>query len=261
MTAMIRHLPRFTNAGLFKTATHRNFVVDRLTDESALKAARIHPLQILVALRTYASGQGLRGKGTWTAVHQVIDALDSAFDLAFQNVKPTGKRYLLGVDVSGSMTWGQCAGMPITPNEAAAAMAMQAVRCEKDTTVMAFAHTFRKLPISARMRLDDVLKATSGVSFGGTNCSLPMEWALKNKLEVDTFVVYTDSETWCGRGHPFQALQKYRDKMGIPARLAVVAFVSSNNTIADPKDPGMLDIVGFDTATPSILSQFSEGRI
>ena len=60
--------------------------------------------------------------------------------------------------------------------------------------------------------------------FGGTDCALPMIYARNNRLEIDTFVVYTDSETWFGQIHPAQALWQYREKTGIPAQLVVVAM-------------------------------------
>jgi 60 kDa SS-A/Ro ribonucleoprotein len=34
-------------------------------------------------------------------------------------------------------------------------------------------------------------------------------------------------------------------------------LVSNGFSIADPRDPGMLDVVGFDTATPQVLSEFA----
>jgi 60 kDa SS-A/Ro ribonucleoprotein len=74
---------------------------------------------------------------------------------------------------------------------------------------------------------------------------------------VDTFVVYTDNETWAGNIHPAQALRAYRERMGIAAKLVVVAMVSNGFTIADPDDAGMLDVVGFDTATPQVISDFT----
>ena len=112
------------------------------------------------------------------------------------------------------------------------------------------------LDISPRQRLDDVLARVDGLPFGATNCALPMLWALQKKVAVDDFVIYTDSETWCGRVHPVQALRQYRRETGIAAKLVVVGMVSNNFTIADPDDAGMLDVVGFDTATPAVISDF-----
>jgi len=117
------------------------------------------------------------------------------------------------------------------------------------------------LTISPRRRLDDVLRTIDGLPFGGTDCALPMLYAQARKLEIDTFVIYTDSETWAGGVHPARALADYRRASGIDARLVVVGMVSNGFSIADPNDPGMLDVVGFDTATPQLISDFARGAL
>jgi 60 kDa SS-A/Ro ribonucleoprotein len=88
-----------------------------------------------------------------------------------------------------------------------------------------------------------------------------MLWAIQNKVEADTFVIYTDNETWAGQMHPVQALQRYRKTFGIPARLIVVGMTSTGFSIADPNDPGMLDLVGFDTSAPEAIRAFSAGEV
>ena len=116
-----------------------------------------------------------------------------------------------------------------------------------------------RLSVSPRQRLDDVVRTTSNLPFGGTDCSLPMQKALADKLEVDAFIVLTDSETWAGEIHPIQALKRYRDKTGIAAKLIVVGMTASEVSIADPNDRGSLDVVGFDAATPNLISDFVRG--
>jgi len=258
LMAMIRNLGNMSKCGLLKPmSSAASTIVSRLRDEASLQRSRVHPISVLAALTTYGGGQGVRGNGTWMPVPQVVDALDDAFYLSFGNVKPTGNRFLLGIDVSGSMTWGNIAGVAgISPNVASAAMAMVTARSESQYCVMGFADEFRDLGITPRMRLDQVINTTRSHSFGRTDCALPMVWATKNNIEVDTFVIYTDNETYAGRPHPVQALDAYRQKMGIPAKLVVVGMVSNGFSIADPKDAGMLDVVGFDTATPNIISSF-----
>jgi hypothetical protein len=44
-----------------------------------------------------------------------------------------------------------------------------------------------------------------------------------------------------------QALADYRRGSGIDARLVVVGMVANTFSIADPTDPGVLDVVDFDT--------------
>ena len=120
----------------------------------------------------------------------------------------------------------------------------------------AFSSKMVPLRISPRQRLDDVIKTVSGLPFSATDCALPMVYALENRIPVDAFVVYTDSETWHGEIHPAQALQEYRQKTGIAAKLIVVGMASNGFSIADPRDGGMLDVVGFDTAVPNIMADF-----
>ena len=117
------------------------------------------------------------------------------------------------------------------------------------------------LAISPRQRLDDVVRYTANLPFGGTDCSLPMRWALKNRLKVDVFAIYTDSETWAGPQAPAQALQRYRREVNPGAKLVVVGMISNGFTIADPDDAGMLDVVGFDTATPAVIADFATGQV
>ena len=88
-----------------------------------------------------------------------------------------------------------------------------------------------------------------------------MLYAQALEREVDTFVIYTDSETWAGDIQPAQGLRDYRRASGIDARLVVVGMVSNGFSIADPADQGMLDVVGFDTATPQLISDFARGTL
>jgi 60 kDa SS-A/Ro ribonucleoprotein len=273
LTAMLRNLGKMTEVGLLGTFSDaERLVVSRLEEAEALRAARVHPLQLLVALRTYAQGHGEKGKLTWTPRQRIVDALDDAFYRAFQTIAPTNARTLLALDVSGSMAGGLIAGLPgITPRVGSAAMALVTAAVERHHEFVAFtngphrsAHRgfgsgISPLAISPRSRLDDVVKALNDLPFGGTDCALPMLWAAENKVPVDIFCVYTDSETWAGDIHPVQALRQYRAKMGIGARLVVIGMVSNDFSIADPQDGGMLDVVGFDTSTPSIIADFATG--
>jgi 60 kDa SS-A/Ro ribonucleoprotein len=260
LTALLRNLGNMSKNGVL--VDERRDIVKRvtatLTSAPDLKRARIHPVAVLAALLTYQSGRGVRGSGEWSRVIRVVDALDSAFYLAFGSVEPVSKRLLLALDVSSSMTGGQIAGVPgLSPRVGSAAMALVTAATEPDWQIMGFSHELVKLGISPRQRLDDVVKVINAVPMGATDCALPMYWALDNKVPVDGFVIYTDSESWYGkRGHPTQALQAYRDTMGIPAKLVVVGMVSNGFTIADPNDGGMMDVVGFDTATPQVISDF-----
>jgi 60 kDa SS-A/Ro ribonucleoprotein len=263
MTAMIRNLGTMSKIGLLKPLSDaERLVFQRLTDAERLRGSKVHPIQVLSALRTYSSGRGVRSAATWNVSNKVVEALDEAFELSFGAIEPAGTRHLLALDVSASMSGGEIAGVPgLSPSAATAALAVVAARTEPWTAVMGFAERFRDLGITAKDRVDVATRKVSGLTFGSTDASLPMTWALENKIQVDTFVVLTDNETWAGNIQPVQALNKYRQATGIGAKLIVVGMTSAGFTIADPEDSGMLDVVGFDGATPALMAKFAKGEI
>lgn len=256
-TALIRNLGKMTSVGLLKPLSQATkYVCETLTNAEKLKFARVHPLSILLAADTYGSGHGVKGSLTWDSVSQINDALDSAFYAAFDAVEPTGKRHLLGIDVSGSMDCSHLAGTYLSARKAVACMSMVTNRAEPLTHIVGFSHEMVPIDISKRRSLKDVIQTMSRIPMGNTDCALPMIYAIKNRLEVDAFVVYTDSETWCGFLHPTQALAQYRKTMGINAKLIVVGATATQFTIADPNDAGMLDVVGFDSSCPAVMADF-----
>jgi 60 kDa SS-A/Ro ribonucleoprotein len=277
---MLRSLATMTRVGVLAPGSaEAATVAARLGDAGRIRRARLHPVAVLAALRAYAAGRGVRGPRRWEPVAEVVDALDAAFSTAFGNVEPTGRRLLLALDVSASMAWGNVAGVQgLTPREASAAMALVTAATEPRHEIVGFCTGgwFRdrgrdrhpgvpdglaRLRISPSQRLDDAVRAVQGRRFGGTDCALPMLYAQALEREVDTFVVYTDSDTWAGDVHPVQALRDYRRASGIDARLVVVGMVSNGFAIADPADAGMLDVVGFDTATPQLIGDFARGAL
>ena len=276
-TALMRKLPVLTRLGVIGpartgiTAT----VCTQLADAGRLKKARVHPVSVLLALRTYASGHGARSDAQWTPAGPVIDALDAAFYAAYGAVEPAGKRRGLFLDVSGSMG-SPAGGTPVTCREASAALALVTMASEPGCLVAGFTAGTRggyggrwgggdpaisPLSISPRQRLDDAVRSVANLPFGGTDCSLPMTWAAEQGAELDTFEVYTDNETWFGSIHPHQALERYRQKTGIDARMAVIALTPTDFTIADPADPRTVDVSGFDAAVPNLLAGFARGDI
>jgi 60 kDa SS-A/Ro ribonucleoprotein len=257
LTATIRNLGVMSACGLLAPVSDAaTTIAARLTDETALRAARIHPIAVLAALKTYAQGHGMKGKLQWAPVPAVVDALDAAFYLSFGAAPSTGKRIMLALDISGSMI-APVLGMPfLSCREASAAMALVIAATEPNHRFGAFTHEFSQPNISPRQRLDDVVRSIADLPMGRTDCSLPMVEATKRGWKIDTFVVLTDSETWFGDIHPAEALRQYRQRSGIAAKLVVVAMNGNDFTIADPDDAGMLDVVGFDTSTPQLISEF-----
>lgn len=263
LTALIRNLGRLTRIGVIKPlGDETRFIAEQLIDVERLKRERVHPFQILLALSVYKNGRpvaaarrGVSVEQGWQPVTEIADALNDAFHKAFAAVIPTGKRHLIALDVSGSMN-AQMMGSPLTAREASAAMALITIATENRTQVTAFSNRLTPLDVGRISTISGMLKKINGLTFSSTDCSLPMIHALNKNIPVDAFIVYTDNETWAGKTHPHIALQQYRQKMGIPAKLIVVGMTSTGFSIADPGDGGMLDVVGFDSSAPAVMADF-----
>lgn len=281
--ALVRNIVRLSRLNAFNDMQFAADYARRLTDEEMIKKTRLHPINYLNAVVVYEEGQVDRNntygyysgsrKKDWQTSSVIIDALNEGFHSSFKSVEPAGKRTLEAIDVSGSMS-SPAIGLDLSCAQVSAAIAMTIARTEPAHIIRGFTTSGRSgyggwrgsaeltdLGISAKTSLTSAMSKVQKNNFGGTDCAQPMLWALENNVEVDTFVVVTDNETWAGSIHPHQALKKYRDQMGIDARLAVLGVASTEFTIADPKDKGMMDFVGFDSNAPRVLADFSAGRL
>ena len=267
MTALIRNLGKLSQVGV--TSTRAPEIIKMLGDPKAVKESKVHPLQVLVGMKTYSQGKGDLGSMTWVPNSYITAALTTTFRQAFGNITPTGKRFMIGLDVSGSMGMSMCAGAKnITPREGSVAMAMMTLHAEgaQNVHIYGFSNIFYNFngKIRPEMTIQDAIKATD-VPFGATDCALPMTEALKMYISsgvgIDVFCVYTDNETYAPTMHPQVALEEYRRVTGIDAKLIVVGMVANQLTIADPNDKNTLNLAGFDTSTPELISMFARGLI
>jgi 60 kDa SS-A/Ro ribonucleoprotein len=259
LTWLVRNLGNLSKHGLLCDARPDivKAVCDILSDEDAIKQARVHPVLILKALLTYKQGRGERGHGQWEVVPRVVDALDRAFYQSFRYLTPSGKRIMLGIDVSGSM-WGarvQDFGN-LSAHEAAAVMALVVMHAEPNWTAVKFDTQARPINISPRMRLDDVVKHVATSQGGGTDLASTIAYARKKKIPTDCFVLFTDNETWAGGRHAHEELALYRAEMGIDAKVVCVSTTANSSTVAPPGDPLFLQVVGFDANVPKLIQEF-----
>jgi len=268
MTAMIRNLGKMSSMGMFDEGSPNVDIVKKaLNNTKRLQSARVHPMKVLIAMQVYSTGKGDKGSLTWNVNQDIVNALNAAFYKSFrtpeigQNFK-TDKKFMLCLDISGSMTSGGCVGCPtMSPALASVAMAMVTWNIEDDVDLMAFGSSFMDMTsvLKKEMTIEQAMAASQGIRMGGTDCSLPMTYAKEKKKDVDCFIVYTDSETNCNRISPMTALRMYNQDRNRDAKLIVCGMQVNGFTIADPNDRNALDVVGFDAGVPDVMSNFARG--
>lgn len=258
ITATIRNLATMTRCGyLSPMSSESKAICEKITNSEILKKGKVHPFSLLLALDAYQNGQSKGGK-IHSPVQEILGALEDSFYIAFGNVSPANKRTYIGLDVSGSMFFSFLNKTNLSAAQAATAMSLVTLNTEPFTAIYGFSTKLVPLNFTIGTRLNDALSKTRGVPFGGTDCAQPMIHAKENKIPVDTFVVYTDNETWAGNISPVHALEQYKQAMGIDSKLVVVGMTATNFSIADPLNPNMLDVVGFDSSGPQVISEFSK---
>ena len=277
LTALLRNLGSLSSHQALNETEDLKLVREHLLNPITIEKSRVHPVTVLLAWFNYRNGKGLRGKTFWTAQSSLVKTLEEMFYLSFKNVEPTDQSICFLIDGSGSMTSPSlCEG--VSNAEAAALLAMIFARSEtKKETVPNHAFyifTSGKIvngrsitgltdvsdAIHAEATLEQVLNAVQRSDWGCTDISSGILQALQFKRKYGAFVVITDNDVNSGI-KPSEAIQQYRAGMKLPnTKLAVIATQCSNITIADPADPLMLDMCGFDSHGPKILQEFISGR-
>lgn len=260
MTAMIRNLTNLSKAGVFDGHKNVELVLSRLSDIDYLERGRIHPINVLAAANTYATGRGVLSSSEWVPNADIVAALNAAFYKTFKNVQPTSQRYMLGVGVSDSMS-STTTSLSLSSVQVAAAMAMVTVETEPFCFTGGFQDKFTPLNelFVKGANLQNISREIYAMTFSNTDAASMVGYALENNIVADTFVLYTDNEHWHSQEHVTTLLEKYRHKTGTNAKLIAVGLAATKFSVVDPKDPRQLSIVGFDSATPEIISEFSRG--
>jgi 60 kDa SS-A/Ro ribonucleoprotein len=271
LTALLRNLGNLSAHSVLDDETIIQLVMKHLVHPDTIKFSKIHPVSVLTAWFTYRNGHGNHGHNTWSPDPRIIKTLEEMFYLSFKNIEPTGKRICFLIDCSGSMASPSlCEG--VTCAESAALLAMIFARSET-TAETSPDHSFYLFTsksnvrcgtgltdvsdvIDAKAEFDNVVSACQRSDWGSTDISMGILEALRYKRKYDAFVVITDNDVNSGI-KPSEAMKQYRTGMKMPTtKLVVVATQGSDYTIADPMDPFMMDMVGFDAHGPKILQDF-----
>ena len=275
LTALVRNLGNMTRIGaIAPLSAAEALVVARLGDEAAIAKSRLHPFAILQAMRVYAAGRSVRGAERWTPSRPVLDALDGAFYKAFANVEPTGKRHLIGLDVSGSMGIAFI-GSVLSARDASAALALVTMAVEQQVHVVGFTvgrsrlAPFRR-PVRRRQQRADAacdLAAAAADRRDRGRVAICRSAAPTARFRCSTrwrsgSRSMSSRSSPTTRPGPVRCIRSRRcgatgKKTGIAAKLIVVGMTSTGFSIADPNDAGMLDVVGFDAAAPAVMADFA----
>ncbi|CAJ1071783.1 kDa SS-A/Ro ribonucleoprotein [Xyrichtys novacula] len=259
LQSLLRILGKMTSKKVLEPgSSETQAVCERIQSETVLKKAQIHPFSILLAMENYKRGQGYQGKTKWEPDSSILKAMDSAFYKSFMNVEPVGKRFVVAVDVSTSLS-SIVPGTSISTAVAAAAITMIFARTEADTDVLAYSEgAVVPCSITADMTLSEATVELVKIPSGSTDCTLPIAWATENEKAVDVFIILTNNPLWMFAASPVDTLKKHRQKSGANSKLLMCGLTSIGHAIADTEDRGLLSICGFDLGALSVIRNLAQ---
>jgi 60 kDa SS-A/Ro ribonucleoprotein len=267
--ALIRNLGKLSSLDIDKDQEGQAFIIGKIQKGLGL----LHPFEYLIGERMYSQGHGNKGKLTWKPNHFIIDALRQAYPMSYKGLTVHKGKPLVALDTSGSMT-SVVSGTPLQALEAAAALA----------SVIAYQYPYAEFFAYSQglTRMDpkthgaaDFMAEMKRLQHVGTYCHLPLAHVMDHPEKEYTAVVsITDSETNDGgivqpwRRSPFsgQSIPKCAQIVDAIQRTqrkdfkhAVVAMAANEVSIADPRDPNQLDLVGLSADLPVGLAKFLSG--
>jgi 60 kDa SS-A/Ro ribonucleoprotein len=255
LTALVRNLNRFAKAGLTKgNSATTKAIVKQLTDKEFV-GSNMHPVNVINSMLTYSSGRGVKGDSTWEVNQNIVDALQTTFELALKALVPTNKKILIGVDISGSMN-APVNGMQMNASQIANVLAVTILKSEPNAEMVWFDTNIVPAKLGRRSSIDEVLR--NSPHGGGTDCAQPIIYAANELESFDAILILTDSETWAGPRHGFEVLQSYRKNVNRDVKVIEIALTATGHSTMPADDKNLLRVVGFDASVIDVVNAYLE---
>lgn len=286
--ATLRNLANMTRTGAFEDPETVDAVIGVFSDTSKMR--NIHFMQLFLASYAYSRNPMIRPNER--IMTSIESAMTSAYERNREKLSRRGysPRVMHNLDMSASMFWetsrvGATASNPFA-GDVAAAMMFLTCRSEDPSNydILGFGTAVARKQVeglgvntsnttsnglidiksyiqkSGVSSLQEAITLLKGVGGGGTNMGASIQQAIDTNSYYDAFVYWTDSDLNSGV-HPSIMLERYRDLINPNAKLITVCLSTSDRSVVNPNDVGMMDIVGFDAETPNIIQNFIEGVI
>jgi 60 kDa SS-A/Ro ribonucleoprotein len=281
------HLVGLVAAGAFEHPSTTQEVAAKLTDREAVRTSRAMPFELFALRHRLMQGQS-SSHPRRPAPAALLEAVDTALDLAVANLSPIPGSVLVCPDVSGSMRAPFGADENTAPALRAldvAALASVAIARRNWRSAFApFANGFVELPPrastskpgSVRGAVDRVLSTPPRVSAQFT----PLRWLTQLGTVPDVVILFSDDPSWGeptnagdgpsyakrapGLAEQWRFLRAYHPT----AKLVLVSFRPSMGAGRTPRgaprsllDSGnVLEIRGFSDEAFDVIARFASGQ-
>ena len=253
LNTLLRH-------GVFNDVAMVDFVAARLRDEQSIRKAKAFPYQLLMAYQAAKKEMPVA----------ISDALQDALEHSLVNVPNlAGKKVVVCPDVSGSMQspatgFRKGATTSVRCIDVAGLVAAAMLRSNPETIVLPFENEVVDIRLNGRDSVMTNAKRLANIGGGGTNCSAPLAWLVKQKTPVDVVIFVSDNQSWMdNRGHGASetmrqwATIKQRNPQ---AKLVCIDIQPFANSHAAERDD-ILNIGGFSDEVFKLVGLFANNEL
>jgi 60 kDa SS-A/Ro ribonucleoprotein len=234
--ALLRHMNTLQRAGVLEDKRHLEYVVSRITDEQALRKAKILPFRFATAFQQVEHPE-------------LRDALREAADLTFGNLPEMGENTAIFLDISGSMN-GQYLEIG----------AVFALALYKKTQGSSLFWLFDTEVVDAKpSRKDSILTQAAQIrARGGTDTGAPVRRLIQERKKVDQIIIITDEQQ--NNGSPFyEELNLYRSQVNRDVKAFIVDIAPYRHAMVPKQDPQTFYIYGWSDTVLSYIAQSVQG--
>jgi 60 kDa SS-A/Ro ribonucleoprotein len=257
MTRM--NLNTFARHGVFEDPAMIKLVAERLASAEGVKRARVFPYQLLAAFKSAGAD----------VPNLVREALQTAMEVAIQNVPRINGKVYVCPDVSGSMgsaLTGERTGATSAVRciDVAALVSAAILRRNPTAEVLPFATEVVDVRLNSRDSVMSNAEKLAAVGGGGTTCSAPLAWLNQKQAKGDLVVFVSDNQSWVdahgGRGT--ETLRQWTAfKQSNPQARLVCIDIQPHGTVQAAEAGDILNIGGFSDQVFEVITAFAEGRL
>lgn len=224
-------------------------IAEKLSSQDEVLKSKVMPFQLFTAYQN-----------TTELPVELTNALQNAAEISTQNVPTFGKKTLVFVDVSGSMrssVTGYRPGVPQSKTscvDVAALMASCVLRQNNNAEVVLFDTSVHRVTLNPRDSIVSNAQKIAQFYGGGTDLSVAMADANRNKSMADTVIYVSDNMSWAG-GRWGTASEWVNYKKRVPHAKLVNIDIQPMASAQLPDNKDVLNIGGFtDAIWPAIAA-------
>jgi 60 kDa SS-A/Ro ribonucleoprotein len=257
---MVRmNLNTFARHGVYALPGMTEAIAERVRDADAIAAAKVLPYQLLAAYRNASTEVPLA----------VREALQDAMEFALRNVPALEGKVVVCPDVSGSMgsavtSYRGTATSAVRCIDVAALVAAAFLRKHADALVLPFENDVVAVDLNPRDSVMTNAKKLADIGGGGTNCSAPLAWMNRKKVQADIVVFVSDNESWIDakRSGATATMQQWLTfkRRNPQARLVCIDIAPYATTQAAERDD-VLNVGGFSDEVFKLIASFANGQM